>query len=427
MKRFLIILIIVTLIIFTIPTVVDYSTRDKSIATLDVVEVNGLLSEIRESGELGAIVNPQQYHFNFTIIDKDEKVVYSTVDSQVTKENASIVMATKNRNTIRDIYIDDKLAGWLIIYNDISDLEQRIRERFSVVFTVAYLAAMVLWIAYAVYLYRYVVKPFDKMKEFAGAVAAGDLDRPLEMDRKNVFGAFTESFDIMRDELSLARKREYEANVSKRELVAQLSHDIKTPVASIKAMSQVLEAKSEQTGDEFTSGKVKSIEAKADQIDTLISNLFASTLKELEQLEVYEKETDSVELCDLIKTADHESKVVYTDIPECLIYMDKLRAGQVISNVIYNSYKYAGTEIILGAHSDDGYLYISFEDKGGGVLDDDLPFVMEKFRRGSNAEGVEGTGLGLYISRNLMTDMRGTMECTNTEDGFKVTLGFRIV
>jgi signal transduction histidine kinase len=107
--------------------------------------------------------------------------------------------------------------------------------------------------------------------------------------------------------------------------------------------------------------------------------------------------------------------------------MDKLRAGQVISNVIYNSYKYAGTEIILGAHSDDGYLYISFEDKGGGVLDDDLPFVMEKFRRGSNAEGVEGTGLGLYISRNLMTDMRGTMECTNTEDGFKVTLGFRIV
>ena len=61
------------------------------------------------------------------------------------------------------------------------------------------------------------------------------------------------------------------------------------------------------------------------------------------------------------------------------------------------------------------------------IVFDDLPFVMEKFRRGSNAEGVEGTGLGLYISRNLMTDMRGTMECTNTEDGFKVTLGFRIV
>ena len=52
MKRFLIILIIVTLIIFTIPAVVDYSTRDKSIATLDVVEVNGILSDIREYVEI---------------------------------------------------------------------------------------------------------------------------------------------------------------------------------------------------------------------------------------------------------------------------------------------------------------------------------------------------------------------------------------
>ena len=215
-------------------------------------------------------------------------------------------------------------------------------------------------------IYYRVVRPFDNLKEFAGAVAQGDLDRPLEMDRGNIFGAFTESFDIMREELNEARQREYEANVSKRELIAQLSHDIKTPVASIKAMSEVLGAKSEQSGDEFTKTKVEAIGAKADQIDSLVSNLFASTLEELEQLEVKAVEVESLVLKEIIKMADYNSKVVYQDIPECIIYLDKLRVSQVITNIIYNSYKYADTEIDMEAHTDEEFLYLSFTDHGGG-------------------------------------------------------------
>jgi signal transduction histidine kinase len=106
--------------------------------------------------------------------------------------------------------------------------------------------------------------------------------------------------------------------------------------------------------------------------------------------------------------------------------MDKLRAGQVFTNIIFNSYKYADTDIALTTNMDEEYLYISLADKGGGVPEDELPFIMDKFRRGSNAEGVEGTGLGLNISRNLMQDMQGLIVCENEDGGFKVTLGFRL-
>lgn len=89
------------------------------------------------------------------------------------------------------------------------------------------------------YLQRAIIKPFGKMKRFAQRIAGGNLDIPLEMDRRNLFGAFTESFDLMRSELKKARMAEARANASKKELVAKLSHDIKTPVASIKAASEV--------------------------------------------------------------------------------------------------------------------------------------------------------------------------------------------
>ena len=77
------------------------------------------------------------------------------------------------------------------------------------------------------------------MKDFAERIADGNLDIPLKMDRQNLFGAFTESFDIMRTELKKSRIAEANANESKKELVAKLSHDIKTPIASIKAASEV--------------------------------------------------------------------------------------------------------------------------------------------------------------------------------------------
>ncbi|MBR1772767.1 MAG: HAMP domain-containing histidine kinase [Eubacterium sp.] len=367
MKKSLIILVIVTIFILSVPSITYGLSKKKDPGTLDVTEVNQLIKEIEKSDDMIVSNSSGKYSIDYTILDIEENVLYTSLEQESETAHAmSIVEATKERDTIRDIYVDGKHVGWVIIYNKIAELELEFYAFYSKIFLWSYFLAAILWIAYSVMIYYRVVRPFDNLKEFAGAVAQGDLDRPLEMDRGNIFGAFTESFDIMREELNEARQREYEANVSKRELIAQLSHDIKTPVASIKAMSEVLGAKSEQSGDEFTKTKVEAIGAKADQIDSLVSNLFASTLEELEQLEVKAVEVESLVLKEIIKMADYNSKVVYQDIPECIIYLDKLRVSQVITNIIYNSYKYADTEIDMEAHTDEEFLYLSFTDHGGG-------------------------------------------------------------
>ena len=264
-----------------------------------------------------------------------------------------------------------------------------------------------------------IIRPFHKLKGFAERVASGNLDIPLEMDRRNLFGAFTESFDIMRSELKKARIAEAHANASKKELVAKLSHDIKTPVASIKAVSEVGLT---VTGNERDKANYTQIIGKADQINTLVSNLFSATLEELQQLTVTPTNIESRKVKTMLENADYMHRAAIPDIPECLIFADGLRLQQVFDNIFANSYKYAKTDIIVTAQKTDKHLNISIEDFGGGVLPEELPTLKEKFKRGSNSANTEGAGLGLYISDYFMKEMQGELNIENGEHGLKVTV-----
>ena len=86
------------------------------------------------------------------------------------------------------------------------------------------------------YLWVSVVRPFHKLSDFAERVAAGDLDLPLKYERTNYFGKFTWAFDSMRKEIQRARSCEREAIENNKTVIASLSHDIKTPVATVRAM-----------------------------------------------------------------------------------------------------------------------------------------------------------------------------------------------
>ena len=269
-----------------------------------------------------------------------------------------------------------------------------------------------------------IIKPFETMKSFAKNVAAGDFEFKLGMDKNNYFGAFTESFDLMRDELNNAKKGEYEANISKKELVASLSHDIKTPVATIKALCEMLEIKVE---GEDCKKNVHTIADKAAVIDHLVSDMFNSTLEDLNELKINVIETSSAIISDTIDEINIYSKVEELNIvPQCLIWCDRIRTVQVIDNIISNSYKYSNSNIYVSYKIQDGLLLMRIKDDGVGVPEEDLPMICEKFYRGSNASEESGSGLGLYLSKQFMAGMNGYMDCYN-DDGFVVELRFKLV
>ena len=276
-----------------------------------------------------------------------------------------------------------------------------------------------------IYLYfqQRVIKPFGKLQYFAHRVAAGNLDVPLEMDRHNIFGAFTESFDLMRDELRLAKENENKANKSKKELVASLVHDITTPVASVRSAIDILRLK---TRDENEIRMLNSANKKLEQIDTLITNMFHATLEELQELKVTPSELQSIEIAELIQQADYERRTSPFSIPGCIILADPLRLQQVFDNIIKNSYKYASTDIRVNSFIEEEHLFIEIRDYGPGVQEKELPLITGKFYRGANTSKIDGYGLGLYLSKYFMEQMAGGLYPENYDNGFMVVIMLKL-
>ena len=396
---------IIALIVFAVQTP-DFAQ--------DTVAVNEVMQSVTED------FNALEQHKNTTaldyvVLDENGNILYKTKSGLSESVNAAIT----HRDTILDITIDNSTVGKVIIYNDGTQTLQAQKQTAIIVLSVAIVIQGGISIGYAVYMYFTMIRPFRKLKGFAERIAGGNLDIPLEMDKKNLFGAFTESFDIMRSELKKARIAEAQANASKKELVAKLSHDIKTPVASIKAVSEVGLA---VTGNEKDKANYTHIIGKADQINTLVTNLFTATLEELQQLTVTPTNIESKQVKTMLENADYMHRAIVPDIPECLVYADSLRLQQVFDNIFSNSYKYAKTDITVTAQKAENSIDIIIEDYGGGVLPEELPVLKEKFKRGSNTKNTEGAGLGLYISDYFMKEMQGELNIENGKHGLKVTV-----
>lgn len=351
----------------------------------------------------------------YVVIDPEENVLFRTGTGLSESVNEAVI----HRDTILDICVGNAVVGKVIIRNEGAEVLQEEKLRTAAVFSAAVLLQCCICAGYMAYLHRTVTRPFRRLKDFAERVAGGNLDVPLEMDRQNIFGVFTESFDIMRSELKKARIAEAQANSDKKELVAKLSHDIRTPVASIRAAAEVGLALSEtQKQRENYQGII----GKADQINALVTNLFTATLEELSRLSVAPDDMDSRELKGMLENADYFHRADIPDFPECLVCVDKLRLQQVFDNIFANSYKYADTDISVTYEKDARFLYISVEDRGGGVREEELPLLKEKYKRGSNTENIEGAGLGLYISDFFLKEMNGELVTENGQQGLKVTM-----
>ena len=408
--RYLFLIIILTFISEIFITV--YYLNKKTNYENDSVKINELVKSIEEKKEY-------ETEYEYTILNEKEEVVKKTNN----KVSDSLFKAYKNKDTIIDLNIDNKTYK-LIINNDLDKIiEENKRTYFNIILVISCIQ-LLSFIIYYILSYVYLIKPFKKMKDFATRVSAGNLDIPLDMDRNNNFGAFTESFDIMRHEIKESRKKEKEAIEAKKELVAKLSHDIKSPVASIKSSSELgLElSKDKDLKKQFTS-----INQKSDQINTLVTNLFNSTLEEMEELTVNPTKINSSVIKELIDNSDYQNKAKNFTIEKCEVYADMLRLQQVFDNIFMNSYKYANTRIEVNSKIENDFLIISVKDFGESIKDDELPLLLEKFKRGSNTKNKDGVGLGLYISASFMNQMNGELDIENDHPGFKVIVKLRII
>ncbi len=272
-----------------------------------------------------------------------------------------------------------------------------------------------------VYVYINILRPFDKMKDYASEIAKGNFDVPLNYERSNYFGAFTWAFDSMRKEITRSRMAEREAIENNKTVIATLSHDIKTPITSIRAYAEGLEANLD-TSPERRARYLEVMMRKCDEVTELTNDLFLHSLSDLNMLQMKPEE---FELVPFLKQSISEIGAEHEDIlfrvPDIspVIYADKKRINQIVENLINNSRKYAKTSVTVSITQSGDTVSIHFRDKGPGIPDEDMPFITEKFYRGKNSGTENGSGLGLYIVRYIAEQSGGSIELINHASGEK--------
>lgn len=289
--------------------------------------------------------------------------------------------------------------------------------------------ASVCLLSAGIFVFVTVLRPLKKISDYTSEIAKGNTDIPLSYERGSEVGEFSWAFDSMRKELNKARASEKEAIENNKTVIATLSHDIKTPITSIRAYAEGLEANLDSS-PEKRAQYLQVIMKKSDEVSKVTDDLLLHSLSDMHRLTVEEEKVEiSAFTRKAVEDLDPDGKEIsFSDAGiTSEIKCDPGRFLQCIENLITNARKYApgNIEVYLERPEDHkGTVAVCVRDHGAGIPDEDMPFIFDKFYRGHNHGQQKGSGLGLYIVKYLMTKMDGDVILLNGKDGLTAKLLF---
>lgn len=263
------------------------------------------------------------------------------------------------------------------------------------------------------YVRREILRPFERLTNVPYELSKGNLTAPVKESKSRFFGKFLWGLDLLRENIEQQKQRELELQKEKKTLLLSLSHDIKTPLSAIKLYSSAL-AKNLYPDAEKQRETARAIGEKADEIEDYVSKIISASREDFLSLDTENGEFYLSELISIItdyyveKLALVKTDFLVSEYKNCLLYGDLNRAVEVLQNVMENAIKYGdGRKIQITFPDDDEGILISISNSGCSLDKSQLPHIFESFWRGANSENVPGSGLGLYICRQLMHKMNG--------------------
>lgn len=209
----------------------------------------------------------------------------------------------------------------------------------------------------------------------------------------------------------------------KDEFIGIASHELKTPVTSIKAFTQVLHSRFTKAGDEKSATLLLKMDAQLNKLNVLIGDLLDVTKIETGQLQFHEEYFDFNEVVSEIVEETQRITDKHTIIqklkPSKTIYGDRDRIGQVLTNLLSNAIKYSPhtKKIIVSTKTTKDSVIACVQDFGIGVPKDKQEKVFERFYRaeGTSIESYPGMGLGLFISSEIIKRQNGKIWVKSVE------------
>ncbi|MFJ3905780.1 ATP-binding protein [Streptomyces sp. NPDC090025] len=249
--------------------------------------------------------------------------------------------------------------------------------------------------------------------------------RVLPAEDRRVLGAFAAQAAVVLERQRLvgaageARKLA-EGNKIRTALLAAVSHDLRTPLASIKASVSSLRSDDVEWSDEDRELLLEGIEEGADRLDHLVGNLLDMSRLDTGTVTPVIRETDLDEVVPRALGGVPEGSVVL-DIPETLpmVAVDRGLLERAVANIVENAVKYspAAVPVLVSAGALAGEVQIRVVDRGPGVPDEAKDRIFAPFQRYGDAPRGAGVGLGLAVARGFVEAMGGTITAEDTPGG----------
>ncbi|OWA33703.1 hypothetical protein B9G55_20400 [Saccharibacillus sp. O16] len=328
-------------------------------------------------------------------------------------------------------------------------------ENKQILWPLIVLAALLLLLAWTTLhfhqnLGRRTVKPLNSLKQAAESILKGEYNQKSEYPEPDEMGELYAAFDQMRLEILYLHRERVRRERMQKELVTDISHDLKTPLTALKAYIEVMEEGSCTEMSEVLD-YVGVMRTHTDRMVRLTDDLLVHALSELGQISITLVEVYSEDAFrDILRTVKRDitsSGVAYqgpsaqyaqaslTDeisagmfgIPNVLIRADVNRLEQVISNLVSNALKHtrSGDTVSIGFELEPGFVRVDVADTGTGIDPVDMPFIFERAYKGNTAPDEtslslmeslsplarknDGNGLGLSICKTIIEAHGGSL------------------
>lgn len=281
-----------------------------------------------------------------------------------------------------------------------------------------------------VYIRNHIVRPFWALSEMPYELSRGHMRMEVEENKERFFGKFVWGIDLLRDNLNAAQKRALKLEKEKKMLLLSLSHDIKTPLNSIKLYAKALKEGVYESEEERQDAFCQ-IECLSGEIEKFVQKIARSSVEDIVSVEVAASEFYLRGFVERLKAYyEPRCRLMMTELAvgvyeNRLIKGDKDRALEVVENLMENAFKYGdGRQICISFQEEEGCQLIRIRNTGSIVNAEEIPRIFDSFYRGSNAGDKEGNGLGLYICREIMRKMDGEIFAQAENDGMSFFLVF---
>ena len=263
----------------------------------------------------------------------------------------------------------------------------------------------------------------DQVKGAADSLAEGNLDTRVNVNGNDEVAALGKAFNEMASRLQAAQDKQRELEQARKDLIAWASHDLQTPLASIRA---ILEALTDGLVDDPDTVNRYLATAQRDvrSLSSLIDDLFQMAQLDAGGLQLNRAPasladlvSDTLESFSELASRQNVTLSGRVDPNVDPLLMDTQRIGRVLANLVGNALRHtaAGGQVTLEARRSASSVEVTVQDSGEGIRVEDLPHVFERFYRGekSRSRATGGAGLGLAIAQGIVRAHGGDIRVEN--------------